>query len=67
MDIAIKFGKRVKEVRLSKGLSQGKLSRRLNVDPSYISQIERGFSNLSLKGIEKIAHALDVKIEDLIK
>jgi transcriptional regulator with XRE-family HTH domain len=67
MDISKKFGQNVKALRLSKNLSQGKLAKRLNVNPSYISQIERGVSNLSLKGIEKLAKALRVKMEELIK
>lgn len=67
MDIAKKFGKRLKTLRLAKGLSQGKLAKRLNVSPSYISQIERGLGNMSLRRIEKLAHALGVSIKELIK
>lgn len=66
-DISIRFGKRVKELRLCNNLSQGKLAKLLNVHPTYISGIERGKRNLSLKNIEKLAHALNVTIEDLLK
>lgn len=66
-DISIKFGKRVRELRLQKKLSQGKLAKLLAVHPTYISGIERGKRNLSLKNIEKLAGALSVHIEDLIK
>lgn len=66
IDISIKFGKRVKELRLQKKLSQGKLAKLLDVHPTYISGIERGKRNLSLKNIEKIAHALKVSINDLL-
>ncbi len=67
MDMAKKFGQRVKTIRLSKGLSQGKLAQRLNVDPSYISQIERGVGNMSLRRIERLANALNVSVKDLIQ
>ncbi len=65
-DISIKFGKRVKELRLQKKLSQGKLAKLLDVHPTYISGIERGKRNLSLKNIEKLANALDASIGDLM-
>ena len=66
-DISIRFGKRVKELRLEKSLSQGKLAKLLDVHPSYISGIERGKRNLSLRNIEKLANALNVSIEELIR
>ena len=67
MDIVKKFGLKVKMVRLSKRMSQGNLAKKLGVGPSYISQIERGLQNVSLKVIEKIAKALDIKPEVLLK
>ena len=66
-DISEQFGKKVRETRLKKGLSQGDVSRRLNVHRSYISGIERGVRNPSLKVIQKIAKALEVKVYDLLK
>lgn len=66
-DISAKFGKRVKEIRLRKKLSQGDLAKILGVHPTYISGIERGVRNMALKNIEKLANALGVKIDELIK
>lgn len=63
-DITVRFGKRVKELRLGNSLSQGKLAKILDVHPTYISGIERGKRNLSLKNIEKLAKALKVSIGD---
>ena len=65
MDITIKFGKKFKQIRLKRRLSQGKLAKILNLHPTYISGIERGVRNLSLKNIEKFAKALDVKLKDI--
>ena len=66
MDIAAKFGKRVKQIRLRKKLSQGDIARRLGIGASYISQVERSVQNVSLKGVEKLAKALGVSIKELI-
>lgn len=65
-DISKKFGKKVREIRLKKRLSQGDISRRLNLHRSYISGIERGVRNPSLKVIQKIAKALEIDINKLI-
>lgn len=67
MDISVKFGNRVKELRLQKKMSQGDLAKILGVHPTYISGIERGVRNMALKNIEKLANALGVKIDELIK
>lgn len=67
MDISVKFGKKVKELRLQKKMSQGDLAKILGVHPTYISGIERGVRNMALKNIEKLAKALGVPIEELIK
>ena len=67
MDITKKFGKRVKEARLKKKLSQAALADKLGLHSTYISQVERGIRNMALKNIEKLAKALKVKIEELIK
>lgn len=65
-DVSRQFGKAVRKIRLKQGLSQGDVARRLNLHRSYISGIERGVRNPSLKVIQKVAKALGVKIGDLI-
>ena len=66
-DISVTFGKNVKKIRLEKKMSQGDLAKILGVHPTYISGIERGVRNMALKNIEKLANALDVSIDKLIK
>ncbi|WP_299179916.1 helix-turn-helix transcriptional regulator [uncultured Chryseobacterium sp.] len=65
MDIKKKFGKRVKKLRLEKGLSQEKLAYEADLDRTYIPSIEKGERNVSITVIEKIAKALKVKISVL--
>lgn len=67
-DILIKFGKRIKELRLQKGItSQMGLALKTGLDRTYIGGIERGERNVGLKNIEKIAKTLGAKIEELFK
>lgn len=60
-----KFGKRVREVRLSLGWSQDELAFELDVDRSYVSSLERGQRNPTLKTIAKVAEVFDLSIAEL--
>jgi len=64
MSITEEFGKRVKEIRQSKGISQEELSIKAQLHRTYISSIELGKRNVSLVNIEKLAKALDCRIPD---
>ena len=67
-EILRKFGKRVKDLRIQKGISsQMTLANRAKLDRTYVSGIERGERNVALINIEKIAKALRVSIQDLFK
>ena len=65
-DIKIKFGQRVKELRLTKGYSQEKLAELADLDRTYIPGIEAGKRNVSLAVVEKIAKAFDLSISQLL-
>jgi len=67
MDITRKFGERVKALRLQKDMSQGDLAKKLMVHSTYISKIERGEQNISIQGLEKLARALGVPTDELLK
>ncbi len=60
-----KFGNRVRELRLQRNWSQEELSFRCNISKNYISDLERGTRNISLKAIERIANGLEVEIVEL--
>jgi transcriptional regulator with XRE-family HTH domain len=66
-EILVKFGERVREIRKAKGLSQEELAHKANLHRTYIGMIERGEKNITLVNIEKIAQALEIEIEDLLK
>lgn len=65
--INVRFGKKVREERLKRNLSQEKLAARAGVHRTYIGMIERAEKNITLENIEKIAKALGVPIEDIVR
>lgn len=64
MSIKEKVGKRLRELRNAKGLSQEKFSFECDLDRTYIASIELGKRNVSIVNIEKISNALDVSINE---
>ncbi|GAF55073.1 MunI regulatory protein [Psychrobacter sp. JCM 18901] len=62
----IAFGRRVREARKSKGISQERLAEMADIDRSYMGNIERGEKNITLKKVYDICDALKVDIKELI-
>lgn len=62
-----KLGKNIKNIRLSKNMSQGDISRITGMDRAYVSRVESGQKNPTLLNLEKIANALEVHVDELIK
>lgn len=67
MEIKSKVGKRIKEIREQKSISQKDLSFSADLDRSYIASVESGQRNISIVNLEKIANALDVTLSELFK
>lgn len=65
--ISIKLGQNIRRIREEKGMSQGDISRALNMDRGYISGVENGYRNPTIETLEKIASALSVGVDDLLK
>lgn len=63
-DIKIAFGKRVKELRLQKGISQEKLANIAGVDRTYMTQVENGKRNLTIEKIRQICKGLNISLSD---
>lgn len=60
------FGKRLRELRSERELSQEKLGELAGLDRTYVSSAEAGRRNVSLKTIYKLAEALGVEAKDLL-
>ena len=62
----VAFGSAVRELRLSRNLSQEALADLAGLDRSYTGGIERGEHNVALINIQRIAQALDIKVAALM-
>ena len=60
------IGKRIRELRKKKGLTQVVLAELSGVEPSNISHIERAATKLSLPTLVHIANALEVTLDELV-
>jgi len=60
------LGKKIREQRLKKKLSQEQLAERAMLDRTYISLVERGRRNPSYLNLLKIARGLEVRLGALI-
>ena len=65
--IEMRFGQRVKELRLKQNISQEELAFRCGLSKNYISDVERGTRNISLRSIEKIADGFAINIKELFE
>ena len=61
------FGKKLRELRLKRGVSQEKLAEMADLHRNYVGVLERGNQSVSLVSLVKLAHALKVKPSDLIE
>ena len=59
------FGLNVRKRRESLDLTQLEAAERADLDPTYISGIERGVRNPSLISIVRVAKALDITVSEL--
>ena len=67
MDIRRQVGRNVRKYREEKGWSQEELAFECGLHRTYISGIERGVRNPTVKTLEKIAQTLKVAPPDLLR
>ncbi|WP_334162653.1 helix-turn-helix domain-containing protein [Phenylobacterium sp.] len=61
MDVVKLLGRNVKAWRRQRGLTQEELAARADMDRSYVSDLERGQRNPSVKALGRLALALDIE------
>lgn len=59
------FGKRIRQLRRSRDLTQEELADLVSVSAEFISNLERGVNAPSFGTLEKLAEALDVALFEL--
>ncbi len=67
MTLLQQLGKRIVFLRSEKGWSQLTLSLEANINRNYLSDLERGRRNPTLKILEKITTALSIDLATLFK
>ncbi len=66
-DVKVLFGRRVRQLRKAKGVSQEAFAHEIKIDRSYFGSIERGERNVSLDNICLIAKGLGVAPAELLR
>lgn len=59
------LGRRIKELRKQRGLSQEKFSEKADISPQYLSRIESGVENPTLDLFIKLSRALEVEMWEM--
>lgn len=66
LDLLRRIGRKIRDVRADKGLSQEDLAHKARIDRTYMSGIERGLRNLTVQVLRDIARALGVPMRALL-
>lgn len=67
MSVQRRLSKNLQRIRREKGLSQEDLAHRAEVHQTYLSGLENGRRNPSIKVVERIADALGVDVVEMFK
>ncbi len=65
MDIVEVIGKKIQKIREKKRITQDQLEAETGINAKYISAIECGKKNLTIKTLEKIAKGLGIELFEL--
>lgn len=66
MDSKGLLGRRIRDLRKRKRLTQEKLAEMATVDVKYLGGIERGTENPSIGILDRLARALSVKVHQML-
>ena len=67
MDLVQLLGRNVRAARLARGLSQEQLAFEAEMKRSYLSDLERGTRNPSVRALGRLAQALGVEPPELLR
>ena len=60
-------GQQIRAYRKQADLSQEKLAEKASLSYKYLGEVERGYVNVSLDSLMRIARSLKVKVHDLTR
>ena len=64
MDKNFSCGKRIKELRIDRGLSQERLALNAGITPAYLGLLERGKRNATVVIVERICDAMNISLQE---
>ena len=67
MDVKLLLGKRIREYRLKRNLTQAQLAEQLGVDDKHLSRIELGRNMPNPQLLENLAVVFQIEIKDLFE
>ncbi len=67
LDVNQQFGRRVRYLRQKQKISIEELAFRCNINSNYLSDLERGNRNPTLKVLNKISKGLGIDLSELLK
>ena len=67
MDLVKILGRNVRERRKARGLSQEELALEADMKRSYLSDLERGVRNPSVRAVGRLAKALGIRAAELLQ
>ena len=68
MDIQVKIGHRIKELRTEKNLTQEAIAFKAEIDRTFMNHVENGKRNLSVETLEKvICNGLEVTFKEFFE
>ena len=65
--ITVELGKKIKQLRMKKGLSQEKFALEIGMDRTYFASVEAGKRNICLCNIKKNADGLGISLSELFE
>ncbi len=66
-DVSARFGRRLRELRRARNMTQLHMAIHFGIDRSFISDVERGRKSISLPMMEVIALGLDMSLSELLR
>jgi len=67
MDVRKRIGLNIAALRKAKGLTQEELGHRAKIHQTYLSNVEQGRRNPSLVVLDRLAKALKVELEEIVR
>lgn len=67
MDVCHRLGRNIRRLREAKGLSQEQFADEAGIHRTYVSDLERGSRNPTIRVVERVASALGVTASEILK